>query len=382
MFVSRLFIVLLAVVLIIVFRGIRFAPWPLWVRVGVALLALASTMQMILIRMIFQTHNPWLPEWFMAIAGATLSICFMLFILVVIRDVASLILWLFGAKTMAAQLPYKSAIVVFLLAAGGGLWSYWEAVRIPSVREVTLEIPRLDPALDGLRIAHLTDLHIGPRFRKEWVQGVVERTNEAKPDLIAITGDMVDGSVRQLKEFTDPLTELTAPYGVFFCSGNHEYFSGLKDWLGQPGQQNGEFSKVGATLHSDHKVLNINGVPLVVAAVTDPRAVSYRQPHFNVEHSLAGAPKATTLLLAHRPETIHNADKAGVALQLSGHTHGGLSWLFDPITRNFNGGFIRGEYQIGDAVLYLGTGTGLWGGFPFRFGVPSEIALITVRAKK
>ncbi|NCC25301.1 MAG: metallophosphoesterase [Deltaproteobacteria bacterium] len=250
----------------------------------------------------------------------------------------------------------------------------FQARQVPDVRTVTLSLSKLDPALNGLRLVQLTDLHIGPTIRESWLEKVVERTNELEPDLVAITGDLVDGPVERLAEELRPLADIKAELGTFIVTGNHEYYSDALPWIEA-------LRKMGlVVLMNEHAVVEKNGGVLVVAGVTDLQAGRFDpDQRSDPARAVDGAPEqAAKILLAHQPKTALQAVGLGYDLQVSGHTHGGqffpgtiLVHLFQP--------FVAGLHQVGDMLLYVSRGTGYWGP-PLRIGSPSEITLFVLHA--
>jgi uncharacterized protein len=228
----------------------------------------------------------------------------------------------------------------------------------------------LAEGLVGLRLVQLSDLHVGPSLKGPWVERVVARVQELSPELIAITGDLVDGGVEELAPHVAALGRLRAPLGVWFVPGNHDYYSGLAPWLD-------ELRRLGLRpLLNAHRVVERGGAELVVAGVTDPHGRLFGSEHVpDPRAALAGAPEGVTrLLLAHQPVLMAQAAGLGVALQLSGHTHGGqmLPWnllvkLAQPV--------VAGLARTADGWIYVSRGTGYWGP-PLRIGVPSEITLL------
>jgi predicted MPP superfamily phosphohydrolase len=236
------------------------------------------------------------------------------------------------------------------------------------VKRTTVPLAGLPPALAGFRIVQITDIHVGPTIKQDYLQAIVDRVNALEADVVAITGDLVDGSVAELRAHVAPLAQLRARHGVFFVTGNHEYYSGVHGWVG-------ELRRLGIrVLHNEHEVLQHGGAPLVLAGVPD-----YGGHHFDPAHAsdpaqaLRGAPaQATRVLLAHQPRTAPAAAEAGFDLQLSGHTHGGqfLPWgFFVPLQQPYTAGL----HQLGRLSIYVSRGTGYWGP-PKRLGAPSEIA--------
>jgi predicted MPP superfamily phosphohydrolase len=255
--------------------------------------------------------------------------------------------------------------LVALLASGVGLWN---ARRIARVVHVDVPIAGLPPALHGFSIVQLSDVHVGPTIRRKYVEGIVEAVNGLQADVVAITGDLVDGSVPELREHVAPLAQLAARDGRYFVTGNHEYYSGAAAWMR-------EIERLGLTvLHNEHVVIEREGEKLVIAGVPDWGAAHYDRTHASdPQAAIAGAPAnaRARVLLAHQPRTAPAAAQAGFDLQLSGHTHGGqfLPWNFFVRLQQ---PFTAGLYRLDELWVYVSRGTGYWGP-PKRFGAPSEI---------
>lgn len=249
------------------------------------------------------------------------------------------------------------------------------AIRVPPVRDVTVTIPGLPPAFEGYRLLQLSDLHISRLFPARWTQAVVDRANAAGADLIVVTGDFIDGSVAMRRADIAPLKNLHAPDGVFAIPGNHEYFFDYREWMQH-------LSGLGMTmLLNAHTVLTRNGAHLVLAGVTDLSAPAHGQTGPDLEAALAGRPaNAPVVLMDHQPRTAQNAADQGVALQLSGHTHGGMLPGLAHMVARGNNGFVSGRYSVGGMTLYVSNGTGLWPGFALRLFCPPEMTRFCLRA--
>jgi hypothetical protein len=256
--------------------------------------------------------------------------------------------------------------LVGLGAAGTGTVS---ALGQVALRNTRVPLRRLSPSFEGFRIAQLTDLHIGPTLGKGWLQDVVARTNAANPDLIVITGDLVDGSVAALRNDTAPLADLKAKHGVFFVTGNHEYYSGADEWIA-------ELGRLGIrVLRNEH--LPIGGAEgFDLAGVDDWSSKRFGNGHGpDLERALAGRdPSRELVLLAHQPKQIHDAAARGVGLQISGHTHGGQIFPWNLFVR-LDQPYVSGLDRHLDTMIYVSRGTGFWGP-PMRVGAPSEIAIL------
>jgi predicted MPP superfamily phosphohydrolase len=264
---------------------------------------------------------------------------------------------------------YAEAFAAMLLAAVGVL----QAARVPPLKNVEVAIANLPPSFDGYTILELTDLHISRLFPASWARAVVERSNALDADLIAISGDLIDGSIDMRRADVEPLRALRARDGVWVVSGNHENIFGLNAWMQH-------YASLGMhVLANAHTVVRRAGGALVLAGVTDRSATAAGHPGPNLAAALAGAPSGTPIvLLDHQPINAPSAAARGVALQLSGHTHGGMILGLDRLVARGNGGFVSGAYTIGGMTLYVSNGTALWPGFAIRLGRPSELTLFTL----
>lgn len=262
---------------------------------------------------------------------------------------------------------------LLLVAGAAGCAGTRNALGSPNVIPTDLFCPRLPAALNGLRIVQLSDLHISDILTHTWLRDVVKQVNALRPDLIVVTGDIVDGHPRELMKHIEALADLRAPYGVHTCTGNHDFYSGLEDWLPR-------FRELGlGVLRNEHLVLNINEVPLTILGLHDLKE-SVRGQGPDLKLALAGAPEHSfRILLEHHPQ---EAPKRATFtdIMLSGHTHGGQLVPLSPLVRRANNGFVAGYYPVGNMRLYVSRGTGVWGGLPLRLGVPAEISLLTLRS--
>lgn len=249
------------------------------------------------------------------------------------------------------------------------------AVRIPPVKHLEVAIRGLPSQFDGYRVLQLTDLHLSRLFPAAWARAVVERANTADVDLVVVTGDFIDGSVAMRRSDVAPLHHLRAPDGVYAVPGNHEYFFDYRAWcqaLAQLGMR---------MLLNSHVVLQRGGAQLTLAGVTDLSAPAAGEVGPDLDAALAGAPKgAPVILLDHQPRRARRAAARGIALQLSGHTHGGMIAGLDRLVARANDGFVSGRYDVDGMTLYVSNGTGLWPGFAVRLGRPSELTRIVLRA--
>ena len=296
----------------------------------------------------------------------------LLILLTIIKDIVAVGYRLIAKKT----LPHPSTTAVSLLSISmvlSALGSY-QALSQPLIYQLEVRVKELPDALDGFTIAQLSDIHASALLDRERLIKVVERTNELEPDLIAVTGDIVDGKTEARLQDVLPLKKLHAPYGVYAVEGNHEHYVEYDAWM-----------KVFPTLnmrvlHNSHEVLNVKRASLAIAGITDPMAVRYHRDVPDIAKAIQGIPKGvTTILLSHQVKYSREHAEYPIALQLSGHTHGGQIFGMHWLAQFLNKGFVKDKYQIGNMVLYVNRGTGLWYGFPIRLGIPSEITLLTLK---
>ena len=316
--------------------------------------------------------QPPVSDTLAAIGLAFMGLFSSLLVLTLLRDALLLLLWIAGFAAPSAipmeSVRAASAGAVPVLALAITLMGYWNARRTAGVVTVEVPLAGLPVALQGFTIVQISDIHVGPTIGRRYVEGIVEAVNRLKPDLVAITGDLVDGSVAELGAHVAPLSRLLSRHGSFFVTGNHEYYSGVLPWLA-------ELKRLGIkVLHNEHVVIERGCAQLVLAGVTDYSAAHFDESHrSNPREAIAGAPinAAARVLLAHQPRSAAAAAAAGFDLQLSGHTHGGqfLPWNF--LVR-FQQPFTAGLHRLGPMWVYVSRGTGYWGP-PKRFGAPSEI---------
>ena len=292
-----------------------------------------------------------------------------LFVLTVLRDVVLLGLALAGAG--GPLFTHGSAVGVPLLALAVTLIGFVNARRVARVVKVEVPIAGLPRELHGYSIAQISDIHVGPTIRRPYLNAIVTKVNALQPDAIAVTGDLVDGSVQRLALHTAPLARLSAPDGAFFVTGNHEYYSGVDQWVA-------EVRRLGLrVLMNEHVIRRRGGAKVMIAGVTDYTAQHFDPTHRSDPHlAAAGAPDDVDvrILLAHQPRSAPAAADAGFDLQLSGHTHGGqfFPWnFFVPLQQPF----VAGLNRVRSLWVYTSRGTGYWGP-PKRFGAPSEITLV------
>lgn len=297
-----------------------------------------------------------------------------LIVLTLLRDVVLLVgaaITTLAGSAVAAPVVNWSAAAVWLGATTLTLIGLLNVLRIARVVRVDVPITGLPAELHGFSIAQISDVHVGATIKGRYVRGIVDAVNELRADMVAVTGDLVDGSVRDLAPHVAPLAGLASRHGTFFVTGNHEYYSGAHAWIH-------ELRRLGiSVLVNEHVVLEHGGAVLVVAGVADSSAHHFDPSHrSDPRRAIEGAPAhaAVRVLLAHQPRSAVQAVHAGYQLQLSGHTHGGQFWPWIHFIRRWQP-FTAGLHRLHDLWVYTSRGTGYWGP-PKRFGAPSEITLL------
>jgi predicted MPP superfamily phosphohydrolase len=250
-----------------------------------------------------------------------------------------------------------------------------EAKQTPEVKEVPVLIPHLPAQFEGFRIVQITDVHISPTFRRACVEEIVAVVNTLNADIVALTGDLVDGTVEQLADDAAPLGKIKSAMGNYFVTGNHEYYSGAIEWIA-------EVRRLGfSVLINEHRIITSDQRKILLAGVTD-----YRESRMLPDHrsdplkALKAAPATDVkILLAHQPKNIFDAASAGYDLQISGHTHGGQFFPWNLFV-GFTQPYVSGLHTHENTQIYVSRGTGYWGP-PLRVGSPSEITLIKLTAR-
>ncbi|MBW8766560.1 MAG: metallophosphoesterase, partial [Geodermatophilales bacterium] len=265
-----------------------------------------------------------------------------------------------------------TAGAVALGTAGTGAFL---ANTAPVVRRVPVPLPGLDPALDGLRIVTFADGHLSAMYGGRRFERVVELVNEQRPDVVAIVGDLVDGDVDELREDVAPLADLVSEQGVYFVTGNHEYFVDTRAWMRH-------LPTLGVdVLRNERVAIRRGSASFDLAGIDDRTAAGSGVPGHgaNLHRALDGRDERTpVVLLAHQPVMVQQASAAGVDLQLSGHTHGGQLWPFDYVIR-LDQPAVEGLSRHGRTQLYVTSGVGFWGP-PMRIGARPEVTVIELRS--
>ncbi|MCP2280427.1 hypothetical protein SAMN04244553_3250 [Nocardia amikacinitolerans] len=279
-----------------------------------------------------------------------------------VRESATVSRRIFVSRAIAGTAALTAATTVGVGAYG--------VLNGPQVKRLTIPLAKLPRSADGFRIAVVSDVHLGPILGRGFAERVVRTINDTQPDLIAVVGDLVDGSVEDLRPAVEPLARLRARHGAFFVTGNHEYFSGAEEWIDH-------VRDLGLRLLANDRT-ELPGFDL--AGVNDVQGERIGQgPDF--DKALGDRdPARTAVLLAHQPIQIHDAVAHGVDLQLSGHTHGGQLWPGNLLAALANP-TVAGLERHGDTQLYVTRGAGAWGP-PVRVGAPSDITVVELAAAR
>jgi len=309
-----------------------------------------------------------------------------IFFFLLVRDSIWFLSWIgkkishiFSRNTSIADLSKRQFLLqstnLGVLGAAAIATSYgiYEARKTPGIVNLDIPIKNLPAAFQGFRIVQICDIYAGLTVDRDWIEKVVEEVQKQSPDLIAFVGDMVDGSVPALRETVAPFADLTAPYGKFFTTGNHEYYSGVNQWIKHAGELGFD------VLMNEHRSIEKNGDKIVLAGVTDYTAGQFikdqaSDPKKAVDGTAADDVK---ILMAHQPRSLYQLNDLKIDFTMNGHTHGGqfIPWNY---LATFGQPFIKGLHQWNNGLVYVSKGTGYWGP-PVRLGARSEVTVFTLK---
>lgn len=283
-------------------------------------------------------------------------------------------------EAAAAGLSRKDFLKTSLAVPALALTASTEAVgikaaRSPEIVPVDIFFDNLPDEFNGFKLAQISDLHVGLTIRRDFVERVVALTNDAKPDAIALTGDIMDGTVEMLQYDMEPIQALEAPSGRFFITGNHEYYSGALPWV--------EYFKAAgfSTLINSNELIERGSSQIAMCGITDRSAHRIVPEHkSNAQQAVKGLKNNTfKIMLAHQPRSVYEIENTNSDLMLCGHTHGGQFFPWSLLV-HFAHPYVKGLHQHNSMQVYVNQGTGYWGP-PMRIGTIGEISLITLRKK-
>lgn len=359
--------------LVVVLRFLMPLPWVWSIKTAVAaILFIASQYHLVSRVSSGSIFSPEFPRALVIAFNVLFGAIVMLAVFQIALDIVSLGVALVnrGFPSVLPEVRYAMGGVALGLAG----FAVSQAIRVPPLKNVEIAIPNLPAGFEGYRILQLTDLHISRLFPNSWAEELVKRSNALQPDVTLVTGDFIDGGLEARRSDIAPIAELQARDGVLAIPGNHEYYFGYDGWMKHHAGMGIRM------LVNQHAVIERGGDKIVVAGLTDLAAFGANLPRPDLDKALNGAPTGVPIILMeHQPRLAKRSATKGVALQLSGHTHGGMVRGLDLLVARANDGYVSGLYQVGDMLLYVNNGTALWPGFALRLGRPSELTLITLR---
>lgn len=347
------------------------------VKIALSALTILVALKFQILRLFGGPHffAPALPRSVLLGTAAIYAMLFLFFLYLLALTIVLLIPEFFLRRKNHRRLPDKYLkirnalhLLILIFASVAALVGVWRGTLPPQVKEIAIHSRLYPVECPPMRIAVLTDLHIDAATPETLLPEIVRRTNALNPDVIVLLGDLADGKVDELGDKLRPLGRLRAAWGVYAVTGNHEYFYNWPEWQSF-------LDELGISVLENARTQMPNGVWL--AGVPDPETERFGFPAPSLDFTVGSLPQGDCIvLLNHRPKTARRAAALGAALQLSGHTHGGMVFGLDILVALLNGGFVSGSYQVGDMTLYVSNGTTIWKGFPIRFGCDSEISCI------
>ncbi len=384
-FLHLFFATLLMGMVYLHYRYVRFL-WPGWKLRTLISLALFSPVMAVFLSFSSQLRGksgpgPELLAWYAYLGLGFLSF---LFFLVVLRDGIGMPIRFVcritaGSEKMAGDfsshvlLRHNMAYTLTAMALVLSLVGIYKAHRTPDVREQALLVPDLHEDLEGFSIVQISDIHLGPTLKKPFLEKIVRRVNDLKPDVVALTGDLVDGYVEHLEGDIKPLGDIRSTYGNYFVTGNHEYYFRALEWIEA-------VKRTGFTvLLNSHNQVEKGGGKILIAGVPDLKGARFVPSHEpDPAGAMAGASEShVKILLSHQPLTVDQAARAGYHIQISGHTHGGQMFPWNHVVV-LNQPYLAGLYDYRGVLLYVSRGTGYWGP-PMRLFAPSEITRFVLK---
>lgn len=383
-FLSVLLIVLGLVHVYVWQRLVRDTMRPGWRRrvAGFGILAAAV---LVLATLLLTGPLPYPYERWLAWPGYLwLGVVFYLMVALLVAELPVLLVRLGQRRAVAATglpdpdrrllLRRTAAVAAGVVAVGTSGYGIWRAYAPPSVTRLQVPLRRLDRRADGLRVAVVADLHVGPMYGRRQVERVVEIVNSLEPDLVTMVGDLASTEAGAVRADAEPLRRIRSRYGVYFVTGNHEYYHGHEEWLEAA-------DELGLRVLRNERVEIAHlGGALDLAGVNDREGSRYDDPP-DYQAALGDRdPTRPVVLLAHQPVQVHRAAEYGVDLQLSGHTHGGQLFPFDALVR-LEQPMVSGLATIDGTQVYVTDGAGFWGP-PMRVGADPDVTLLELRTPR
>lgn len=323
-----------------------------------------------------RTLPPALSRWIVWPASVWMGVGFWLVLATAITDLGMFLLGALGVAEGVSDWDSISglrAVAVVSIVVLASVVAIRSGLRPPRDVRIEIELAGWPSVLNGFRIVQITDIHIGPILDRRFARAIVDRVNALQPDLIAVTGDLVDGGVEQLAEEVAPFKDLKSRHGVYFVTGNHDHYSGVADWVAKA-------TELGMRVLRNERVeICDSGAGFDLIGVDDHRGNMIADDGREDLHKAVAGRDTTrpAILLAHDPSTFRRASKMGIDLQISGHTHGGQIWPFGYFVRVAIP-YVAGYYRVKESQLYVSRGTGFWGP-PMRLFAPAEISEFVIR---
>lgn len=312
-------------------------------------------------------------KWIVWPSALWMGAGWLLLVGLVLTDAVIAVLGFVGSPDLAVTAARTRALVVLAVVVPATVFAVRSALARPMIHQVRVGLSRWPSGLRPLRIVQISDIHIGVLLGRDFARWLTDEVNRLQPDLIAVTGDLVDGTVEHLRDRVTPFADLHAPLGVYFVTGNHDHYSGGREWVE-------EVERLGLTpLRNRHVEIEMEGRKIVLAGVDDHRGgFMPGDGGEDLEAALAGTDDdRPVILLAHDPSTFKEASRRHVDLQISGHTHGGQIWPFHYLVRLAQPWVAGLHRDPGGSTIWVSRGTGFWGP-PMRLGAPAEITNLSI----
>lgn len=335
-------------------------PWR-WYGKVVALLVIALVDSKLHLYNFFGTRlDPNLPLPIILLLEILFATLIIAVFLAMLKDVLLLCFYVVTLICRRKFRPWPAkwlSLGIVLVALGQASYGTFSQFAVPDVKVVPIVVNNLPASLQGTHLVQLSDLHVGPLLKGEFVSKVVSQVNALNPAVVMITGDVVDGSIDEVGAEFDALAKLQASWDVLGVTGNHEYYCGMEPWVALFERHGVDF------LFNESLIYRQDNFKLKIVGLPDRGA--------DLTTALSGEKADFTLLMSHRPNIAWQAD--GVDLTVSGHTHGGAMFFLQPLISPYNAHLVSGMYHIDDRLVYVSNGTGIWSNYACRFGVPAEI---------